>query len=121
LEESPDVAGEVALETADGFAGGLAFAAATLDVVLGRGWQRARVTMTRCSAALIWRLPPWSSRWRCVLPELAGIGATPAARASLADVAKRWAPAISPTSLAAVKGPNPGSMSSCGAICPTSS
>jgi hypothetical protein len=32
-----------------------------------------------------------------VLPELAGIGAAPAARASLAGVAKRWAPAISPT------------------------
>ena len=28
--------------------------------------------MTRCSAALIWRLPPWSSRWRWVFPELAG-------------------------------------------------
>src|SRR4051812_16909694 len=76
--------------------------------------------MTRCSAALIWRLPPWSSRWRCVLPELAGIGATPAARASLAGVAKRWAPAISPTSLAAISGPNPGSASNCGAIRPTS-
>jgi hypothetical protein len=70
-------------------------------------WQRARVTMTRCSAALIWRLPPWSSRWRWVLPELAGIGATPAARASLAAVAKRCAPAISPTSLAAIGGPTP--------------
>ena len=45
-----------------------------------------------------------------MLPELAGIGATPAARASLAAVAKRWAPAISPTSLAAVSGPNPGSV-----------
>jgi hypothetical protein len=29
-----------------------------------------------------------------VFPELAGIGATPAARASLAGVAKRWAPAL---------------------------
>src|SRR6266545_3568234 len=36
--------------------------------------------MTRCSAALIWRLPAWSRRCRWVLPELAGIGATPAAR-----------------------------------------
>src|SRR3954468_22205632 len=76
--------------------------------------------MTRCSAALIWRLPPWSSRWRCVLPELAGIGATPAARSGFAAVAKRCAPAISPTSLAAISGPNPGSASSCGAICATS-
>src|SRR4051794_19597845 len=68
--------------------------------------------MTRSSAALIWRLPPGSRRWRWVLPELAGIGATPAARASLAAVAKRWPPAISPTSLAAISGPNPGSVSS---------
>jgi hypothetical protein len=30
-----------------------------------------------------------------VLPELTGIGATPAARASLASLLKRWAPAIS--------------------------
>ena len=37
LQESPDVAGEVALEAADGFAGGLAFAAAAGDVVLGLG------------------------------------------------------------------------------------
>ena len=65
------------------------------------------MTITRCSAALIWRLPPWSSRWRWVLPELAGIGATPAARASLAAVAKRWAPAISPTSLAGDQRPEP--------------
>ena len=43
-----------------------------------------------------------------VLPELTGIGATPAARASLASLAKRWAPAISPMSLAAVSGPKPG-------------
>ena len=52
-----------------------------------------------------------------MLAELAGIGATPATRASLAGVAKRCAPAISPTSLAAMSGPNPGSASSCGAIC----
>src|SRR3954464_10805583 len=77
--------------------------------------------MTRCGAALSWRLPPRSRRWRRVLPELAGIGATPAARASLAAVAKRCAPAISPASLAAVSGPNPGSLSSCGASCATSS
>src|SRR3954447_23259903 len=37
LEESPDAAGEVALEAADRFAGGLVFAASTLDVVAGLG------------------------------------------------------------------------------------
>src|SRR3954468_12310308 len=70
----------------------------------------------RWIAALIWRLPPRSSRWRLVLPELTGIGASPAARASLASLAKRAAPAISPTSLAAVSGPKPGSASNWGAI-----
>ena len=64
----------------------------------------------RWMVALIWRLPPRSRRWRLVLPELTGIGATPAARASLASVLKRAAPAISPTSLAAVSGPKPGSV-----------
>jgi hypothetical protein len=47
-----------------------------------------------------------------VLPEQMGIGARPAERASLASLGKRLAPAISPTSLAAVSGPNPGSESS---------
>src|SRR5918999_1642776 len=70
----------------------------------------------RWMVALIWRLPPRSSRWRLVLPELTGIGATPAARASLASEENRSTPAISPTSLAAVNGPRPGSPSSCGAI-----
>src|SRR4051795_7369756 len=39
------------------------------------------------------------------VPELAGIGATPARAASLAGVAKRWAPAISPTSESLPPGP----------------
>ena len=45
--------------------------------------------------------------------------ADPAARASLAGVETRLAPATSPTSLAAVKGPKPGSVSSRGAIVAT--
>jgi hypothetical protein len=56
-----------------------------------------------------------------VLPGLTGIGATPAARASLASLLKRWAPAISPMSLAAVRGPKPGWVSSCGATWATRS
>ena len=67
-------------------------------------WQRMRVTAIRWIVALIWRLPPRSSRWRLVLPELTGIGAMPAARASLASEENRFARAISPTSLAAVSG-----------------
>jgi hypothetical protein len=42
----PDASGEVALEAADGFAGGLAFAALAGDVGLGLGvavaWTRER-------------------------------------------------------------------------------
>jgi hypothetical protein len=38
-----------------------------------------------------------------------GDGASPAERASVASLEKRVAPAISPTSLAAVSGPKPGS------------
>ena len=56
-----------------------------------------------------------------MLPELTGIGAMPPARASLASLEKRWAPAISPISLPAVSGPKPGSASSCGATWATSS
>jgi hypothetical protein len=53
--------------------------------------------------------------------ELTGIGASPADLASFASVANRSAPAISATSLAAVRGPKPGSVSSCGATRLTSS
>src|SRR4051794_41795836 len=80
LEESPDAAGEVAFQAADRFAGGLAFAASTLDVVACLGWQRARVTITRCRAALIWRVPPRARRRGGGLPGLAGGGAAPAGR-----------------------------------------
>lgn len=68
------------------------------------------MTATRWMAALIWRSPPRSSRWRLVLAELTGIGARPAARASLASELKRSAPAI----LVAVTAPKPGSESSRG-------
>jgi hypothetical protein len=80
-----------------------------------------RVIATRWMAVLIWRLPPRSSRWRLVLPELTGIGAMPPARASFASLENRWAPAISPISLPAVSAPKPGSASSCGAARATSS
>ena len=39
----------------------------------------------RWIAALIWRLPPRSSRWRLVLPELTGIGAIYRAEGELID------------------------------------
>src|SRR5436305_1236216 len=65
----------------------------------------------RWKAAFSWRLPPRSRRKRVRLPLEAGIGATPAIRASLACERKRSIPAISAISLAAVSGPTPGSES----------
>ena len=62
-----------------------------------------------------WRLPPRSSRWRWCLPELASSGATPAWRASWASEGKRSIGPISPSSLAALKGPQPASSSRRGA------
>jgi hypothetical protein len=47
------------------------------------------------------------------------MGAQPAVRASCASVRKRWAPAISLTSPAAVIGPMPVWASSCGAAVET--
>src|SRR5579859_6842466 len=70
----------------------------------------------RWRAQLSWRLPPRSRRWRLCLPELASRGATPAWRASWASDRKRSTGPISQSSLAAVRPPQPGSSSSCGAI-----
>ena len=89
MKEPPDAAGEVALQAADRLAGALAFAAAAGDVVTRLG-VAARTgddhAVKRCVDLAVAALV---GRWRCVLPELAGIGATPAARASFAAVAKR--------------------------------
>ena len=61
-----------------------------------------------------WRLPPRSSRWRWMRPELASRGATPLWRASWASLWKRSIGPISASSLAAVTAPQPGSSSSAG-------
>ena len=66
-------------------------------------------------ARLSWRSPPRCSRWRWVLPELAGIGAVPACRAKYASVGNRLAPAVWPMMIAAVTVPQPCWSSSCGA------
>ena len=71
----------------------------------------------RCRAQLIRRLPPRSSRWRWVRPELAWSGATPPWRASCASLWKRSIGPISAGSFAAVRPPQPGSSSSAGAVC----
>ena len=81
------------------------------------GWcVRPCTTAITCSARLSWRLPPRSRRWRLCLPEDAGIGATPARRASFASELKRSAPAVSARIFAAVSAPQPTSSKSCGAL-----
>jgi hypothetical protein len=111
----------VSFEAPDSVAVGLALGLLAGDVIARLGIAAGAGDGHAVDGALIWRLPQRSRRWRLVRPELAGIGAIPAARASLASVAKRPAPAISPTSLAAVSGPHPRSASSCGATWATRS
>ena len=114
------MAGEVALEAADGFAGALAFAASSGDVVTGSGWQRARVTMTRCRAALIWRLPPGRGvgGWCC----RSSRGSGRRRRRGRAWLRWRVRPRRSRRrAWPRVKGPNPGWVSSSGAIAATRS
>jgi hypothetical protein len=62
----PDAAGEVALEAADGIAGALAFLAFAVEVGLRFGVASRAGDGDACSAALIWRFPPRSRRWRTV-------------------------------------------------------
>lgn len=69
------MAGEIALENAGRFAGGLAFGDAAGDVGAGRRVVLAAV-QDDGSARLSWRSPPRLSRWRIVQPLDAGKGAT---------------------------------------------
>ncbi len=69
----------------------------------------------RWRAALSWRLPVRLRRIRpAVLPDQAGMGAVPLWRAKAASLVKRVMPADSPTSLAAVSSPQPGSANKVG-------
>jgi len=72
------------------------------------GFQRPWLTAMRCRAALSCRLPWRFKRWRWRAPEEASRGATPACMANLAALGKRAASPTSPSSLAAVSGPQPG-------------
>ena len=66
------------------------------------------VTAIRCRAALSCRFPLLVILTRpAVLPDQAGIGATPACMAKRASERNRSTPAVSPTILAAVSGPQP--------------
>ena len=118
LEEVPDAAGEVAFEAADGFAVGLAFCAFAGDVGAGFGVAACAGDGDAVDGGVDLAVAAAVEAVAVgVAAELTGIGAMPPARASLASLEKRWAPAISPISLPAVSGPKPGSASSCGATC----
>jgi hypothetical protein len=116
LEEVPEAAGEVALEAADGFFGALAFGAFAGNVVLGLGVAAQAGDGDAMDGRVDLAVAAAVEAVAVGLARVTGMGATPAARASLASLANLPAPAISPTSLAAVSGPRPGSQSSCGAI-----
>jgi hypothetical protein len=68
----------------------------------------ARVTAMRWIAAFDRTAAAAMQAMAMGSPGADGIGASPAARACLASLANRSAPAISPTSSAAVNGPTPG-------------
>jgi CheY-like chemotaxis protein len=105
VDDDPDVreAVETALEL-EGGRGGRGVA----------GLVRARESAMMWIAWLSWRSAPRGSRWRLVLPELAGIGAVAVWRAKPASVGKRLALAVWPMMIAAVTGPQPCSASRAG-------
>ena len=115
LEQVPDAAGEVALEAADGFAAGLALGLFAGEVGGGLGVQAALGDGEAMERAV--ELAVAAPVEAVALRSARGCrtGAEPAVRASLASLAKRVTPAISPSSLAAVRTPQPRSASSLGA------
>ena len=121
MEEVPDAACEVALEAADGFAVGLAFGGLAGEVGLGFGVAAGAGDGDAVDRGVDLAVAAAVEAVAVGLARATGIGAIPPARASLASLEKRCAPAISPISLPAVNGPKPGSESSCGAAWATSS
>lgn len=109
--ESENLVGGVALQAPDDVAVGQSPDSAAGEVGHGmvRGSRRRmRISTIRCRARLAWRSPPRDSRCRFVLPEEAGIGATPHRAANCAWVAIRCG--LSPTGssrVAGTRGPIP--------------
>ena len=116
LEEVPDAAGEVAFEAADGFFGALAFGAFAGDVVLGLGVAAQAGDGDAVDGGVDLAVAAAIESVAVGLAGTDGDRRDAGGSSELGVVANRSAPAISPTSLAAVKGPKPGSESSCGAI-----
>jgi hypothetical protein len=102
----------VSFEAADGVAVGLALGLLAGDVVARLGVAAGASDGHAVDGGVDLAVGAAIEAVTVGRPELAGIGAMPPARASLASVAKRSAPAISPTSLAAVSGPQPRSATS---------
>ena len=67
------------------------------------------------------RLPPRSRRWRSVRPDETGIGAHAAIRGELCVAREAVDPGDLADQLRGGQRPEPGSASSCGATCATSS
>ena len=107
VEDVPVASGEVAFEAASRLLGGLAFGGLASEVVAGLGVAAGASDGDGVMAALIWRLPPRSRRWRLILPELTGVGASPTARASLASLVKRSGAGDLADQLGRGQGPEP--------------
>ena len=120
LEEVPDAPCEVSFEAADGFFGALAFGAFAGDVVLGFGVAAQAgdgdavdggvdlAVAAAVEAVAVGLAGADRDRSDAGGPGELGVGGEAAGAGDLAD------------ELGRVKGPKPGSQSSCGAICATS-
>ena len=111
----PDAAGEVAFEAADRFFGALAFCAFAVEVGAGLGvaagagdGDAVNGDVDLAVAAAVEAVPVG-------VAGADGDGGDAAGAGEFGVGEKRCAPTISPISLPAVKGPKPGSASSCGA------
>jgi hypothetical protein len=120
LQEPVDGADEVALEGSEGFAAGLAFGLFATEERLGRGVVASFVEHEAIERAVELAVAAGVQAVAVGASGDAGIGAAADSRASLASLAKRPMPAISPISLAAVSVPQPGSAASRGAKVATS-
>src|SRR3954469_18310438 len=94
VEDVPDAAGEVAFEAADRFSFALAFGELFGHVVAGLGVAARAGDGDAVQGGVDLAVAAAVEAVAVVRPEETGMGATPAARASLASLANRWAPAI---------------------------
>jgi hypothetical protein len=121
-QDTEHSASDVTLEAANDLFFGYPFASAACHL----GFRPIVMTEPddydpRYRAAFACRLPPLLSRCRLVLPEEAGIGLTPHSAANAASDFRRSGllPAVT-SSVAAVSGPTPNTLTRSGAVCAVS-